>query len=364
VALTGIAFAVILIMMQIGFRSALIESAVRYHERFRYDVALFSHDSQFIVRPQSFSDRRLYQALAVDGVRSVSPVYIYQSVWKNPDTHGSHSIFTVGVDPEEDVLDAPGVAEGRSAIRRRDVVLFDAESRPEHGPIAARFAAGEPVVAEVNDRRIEIGGLFRMGTSFGIDAGILTSSSNFLRLFPSRSRHQIDLGLIQIDDGVEPSVVRDRVRALVPDDVLVMTRADFVARETAYWNSATPIGYVFAFGAIMGFVVGAIIVYQILFADVSEHLREYATLRALGYSNRHISGLVVQQALILALLGFVPGVLVSWQLYQVTQTATRIPMTLSPERMVTVLALTIAMCVLSGVFALRRVRTLDPAEVF
>ena len=87
-----------------------------------------------------------------------------------------------------------------------------------------------------------------------------------------------------------------------------MTKADFIARETAYWNGATPIGYVFAFGAIMGLVVGAIIVYQILFADVSDHLNEYATLRAMGYRNRFVSGIVLQEAAILAVLGYVPGV--------------------------------------------------------
>lgn len=364
VALAGIAFAVILILMQIGFREALIESAVRYHKRFRFDVAIFNRESQFIVRPQPFSDRRLYQALAVDGVASVSPVYIYPATWKNPETHDSHSIFTVGVDPADDVLDAPGVAENQDQLRRQDVVLFDSGSRPEHGPITERFAATGPIVTEVNDRRITVGGLFRMGTSFGIDASILTSGSNFLRLFPNRSRHQIDLGLVRVADGVDPVVVRDRLRALLPEDVLVLTKADFIARETKYWNTATPVGYVFFFGAIMGFVVGAIIVYQILFADVTEHLAEYATLRAIGYSNRYISGVVVQQALILALFGYLPGMLVSAQLYRLTERATKLPMLLSVELATTVLGLTVAMCALSGLFALRRVRRLDPAEVF
>ena len=364
VALAGIAFAVILILMQIGFRTALLESAVRYHERLRFDVAIFSRDSQFIVRPTSFSDRRLYQALAVDGVVAVSPLYIYQAVWKNPETLETHSIFTVGIDPADDVLDAPGVAENRDRIRYQDVVLFDAASRPEHGPIAERFAATGPVVTEVNDRRVTVGGIFRMGTSFGIDASILTSGSNFLRLFPNRPRHQIDLGLVRVADGVDPVAVRDRLRALLPEDVLVLTKADFIARETAYWNTATPVGYIFFFGAVMGFVVGAIIVYQILFADVTEHLAEYATLRAIGYSNRYISGVVVQQALILAVFGYLPGMLVSAELYRLTERATKLPLYLSPELATTVLGLTVAMCALSGLFALRRVRRLDPAEVF
>ncbi len=143
-----------------------------------------------------------------------------------------------------------------------------------------------------------------------------------------------------------------------------MTKADFVARERNYWNTATPIGYIFAFGAIMGFVVGAIIVYQILFADVSEHLNEYATLRALGYPNRFVSGIVIQQAIILGVLGYIPGVLaVSW-LYGKAAAATSLPLYVTTDRAVTVFIMTLMMCAISAVLALGKVRRLDPADVF
>ncbi|TFG94405.1 MAG: FtsX-like permease family protein, partial [Myxococcales bacterium] len=181
---------------------------------------------------------------------------------------------------------------------------------------------------------------------------------------PARPRDRIDLGLVQLDGSVPPDRVRDRLRLLLPQDVLVMTKSEFIARERAYWNAATPIGYVFAFGAVMGFVVGAIIVYQILFADVSDHLHEYATLRAIGYSNRFVAGIVVQQAVILAVLGYLPGVAVTLWLYERAGAATRLPLTLTTERGLTVFALTLVMCALSGLLALRKVRALDPADVF
>jgi len=364
VALLGIAFAVILILMQLGFRASLFESAVRYHERLVYDVALFSVDSQFIVRPASFSSRRLYQARAVEGVRSVSPAYIFPSVWKNPYTSDRRSIFTLGIDPNDEVLATPGVAENLHLLRQPDVVLFDSASRPEHGPIAQHFLAGEEVHTEVNDRSVEVVGLFEMGTSFGLDASILTSDTNFLRLFPERERTQIDLGLIRLGPGVDAADARDRIAALLPDDVLVMTKQDFVERERAYWNSATPIGYIFAFGAIMGLVVGAIIVYQILYADVADHLPEYATLKAMGYSNLFLSWVVIQQAMILAVLGFVPGVLASRWLYRKAGEATNLPLYLTEERGITVLLLTLGMCAFAGLIALRKVRSADPADVF
>ena len=364
VAVAGIAFAVLLIMMQLGFRSALFESTLRFHERFRYDIALFSPDSVFIVRPAPFSIRRLYQALGLPEVAEIDPVYIFPAVWKSPWTAERRSINAVGVDPGSDLLDTPGFSEGRHLLKQQDTLLFDEAARPEFGPIGERFRAYGPFQTEVNDRRVTVAGLVEIGPSFGIDGTVITSVDNWLRLFPERPRNDIELGLIRLRPGTDPVAARDRLRAALPGDVLVLTKADFVARERAYWSGATPIGYIFAFGAIMGLVVGAIIVYQILFADVSEHIREYGTLRAIGYRNRFVSGIVMQQAAILAVLGYLPGALLAHFLYGAAAGATRLPLHLTLERGVTVFLLTLGMCLLSGFLALRRVRKLDPAEVF
>jgi putative ABC transport system permease protein len=364
VAVAGISFAVMLILMQLGFRSALFESTLRFHERFRYDIALFSTESVFIVRPAPFTIRRLYEALGSPDVESVSPVYIFPATWKNPWDNARRSLNAVGIDPTRDVLDTPGFAANLHKLAAQDVVLFDRASRPEFGPVGKEWREDAPIVTEINDRSVSVVGLVEIGPSFGIDGTVITSVDNWLRLFPDRSRNQIQLGLVTLKPGVDPGAARDRLRSFLPADVLVMTKTDFAAREKAYWNGATPIGYVFAFGAIMGLVVGAIIVYQILFADVSEHLREYATLRAIGYRNRFVSGIVMQQALILAVLGFLPGVAAAWWLHGSAAAATRLPLYLTVGRTLAVFGCTVGMCALAGFLALRKVRRLDPAEVF
>ena len=364
VALLGISFAVLLIMMQLGFRSALFESAVRFHERLNYDIALFSPDSVFIVRPQDFSIRRLYQSLGDSSVDSVSPVYIFPAVWRNPWSNGRRGISAFGFNPEDDLLNVEGFSEKRHLLTQQDVVLFDAKARPEFGPVAEKVISGEKVFTEINNRKIEVVDLYSMGTSFGIDGSIMTSTDNWLRLFPSRSRNDIQLGLIHLKEGSDVGKVRDRLRNYLPKDVLVLSKADFVERERTYWNTATPIGYIFAFGAIMGFIVGAIIVYQILFADVSEHLNEYATLRALGYPNKFISGIVIQQAVILGVLGYIPGLIaVNW-LYGKAAAATSLPLYVTSERAIVVFIMVLTMCGISALLALRKVRRLDPADVF
>jgi putative ABC transport system permease protein len=152
VAVAGISFAVLLIMMQLGFRAALFESTLRFHERFSYDIALFSPDSVFIVRPIPFSIRRLYQALGVDEVREVSPVYIAPAIWKSPWGPDRRAINAVGLDPTLDLLDTPGFAAGRTLLTRQDVVLFDEAARREFGPVGAEFREKGPISTEVNDR--------------------------------------------------------------------------------------------------------------------------------------------------------------------------------------------------------------------
>jgi len=364
VAVAGIAFAVLLIMMQLGFRAALFESTLRFHERFQYDIALFSPDSVFIVRPAAFSIRRLYQAHGHAAVVDVSPVYIFPAVWKNPWGTDRRAIQSMGIDPTKDQFDTPGFSDGLASLRQQDVVLFDAASRPEFGDVRARFEADGPITTEINNRTVKVAGLIEIGPSFGMDGTVMTSIDNWLRLFPDRPRDEIQLGLIRLKPGADPVAVRDELRATLPKDVEVLTKQDFIDRERTYWNGATPIGFVFAFGAIMGLVVGMIIVYQILFADVSEHLNEYATLRAIGYRNGFVSGIVMQQAAILAVLGFVPGAAAATYLYKLAAGATRLPMYMTAERGATVFGLMLLVCVASGFLALRKVRKLDPAEVF
>jgi putative ABC transport system permease protein len=146
--------------------------------------------------------------------------------------------------------------------------------------------------------------------------------------------------------------------------VLVLTRAEFMDLEREYWNKTTPIGYIFAFGAVMGLIVGLIIVYQILFADVQDHLKEYATLKAMGYTHGYLRNVVLQEAIILAVLGFLPGMGIAHLVFTKGADATRLPLEMSLDSALSVFALTVAMCAGSGLMALRKLRAVDPAEVF
>jgi putative ABC transport system permease protein len=151
---------------------------------------------------------------------------------------------------------------------------------------------------------------------------------------------------------------------LFVDDSRVLTMQGFINFERTYWQRSTAIGFIFTLGTIMGFIVGIVIVYQILYTDVSDHLAEYATLKAMGYGNWYLSGVVIQEAFVLSILGFIPGLVISFALYNLTKNATRLPVDMTLERGIQVLLLTMTMCVISGAISLRKVQSADPAEIF
>lgn len=368
VAVLGVMFAVLLMLMQLGFKDSLYASTVLLHSRLNADLVIISTESSFLGTLQPFSRRRLYQARGTPGVASATSVYVdvtYPVGWRNPYTGVTRAIYVLAFDLEgEPPFDLPEVNASLARLNAPDVVLFDALSRKEYGPVAEDFARGKPVVTEVSERKTTVVGLFHLGTSFAVDGTLIASEANFFRLFPGRDREESDLGLVRLAPGADPESVARALRQKLPPDVLVLTRQGFIDKEIDYWAGSTPIGFVFTFGSIMGFVVGSVIVYQILFADVSDHLPEFATLKAMGFTDGYLRAVVLSESVILAALGYLPGLLASWQLYRLTARATRLPMFLDPSVALLVFALTVLMCTASGLMALRRLRAADPAEMF
>jgi putative ABC transport system permease protein len=364
VALSGIAFADILMFMQLGFRDALYYSNVRMHSSLKGDIVVINNQSNAVLAMKPFSQRRLYKALDVPAVESVHPIYLDYTTWKNPITGRPRSILTFAFNPEFNVFDLPGVEENINKLKMPDVVLFDRSSRVEYGPIASDFEQGKNVTAEVRRRRIKVAGLFTLGASFGADGNLITSDVNFLRIFNNRQRGLIDIGLIRLKPGSDVNQVAAYLRTYLPTDVNVFTKEEFIDFERNYWATSTAIGFIFTLGTIMGFIVGTVIVYQILYTEVTDHLSEYATLKAIGYTQNYLLTVILQEAFMLAVLGYIPGFACALFLYQVARDATLLPVFMSYYRAIMVLILTILMCFISGVIAMRKLRSADPADIF
>ncbi|HEY9859344.1 MAG TPA: ABC transporter permease DevC [Candidatus Obscuribacterales bacterium] len=364
IALAGIGFAVILMFMQLGFRDALFDSAIRLHQSFQGDIFLISPQSTALIAMRSFSQRRLYQALGFEEVASISPVYLDFALWKNPENRRTRGILVIGIDPADTVFDVPGLQATLPQIQLPEVVLFDEASRPEFGPVAADLNQGKTVTTEVAGRRIKVGGLFKLGASFGADGNLITSDLNFLRIFERRKKGLIDVGIIKLKPGANVEQAVKKLRQSLPQDIKIFSKQEFIEFEKSYWQSSTAIGFIFTLGTAMGFIVGIVIVYQILYTDVSDHLPEYATLKAMGYKNSYLLSVVFQQALILSILGYIPGFALCLGLYDLTRNATSLPLLMTFDRALTVLGLAIIMCTLSGAIAVRKVQAADPADIF
>jgi putative ABC transport system permease protein len=364
VALAGISFAGILMFMQLGFRDGLFDASVTVHRLFDADLVLISPRSASSVRMAGFPRRRLIQTLADPSVEGVTPVHWGLMLWRNPETRRNRAILALGFNPDDPFFLDPGLAEQTGVLKQKGRILFDRLSRPEFGPIADWYNDGKVVETEIAGNRVRVEGLVSLGTSFGADGNLLTSTETFLDLMPQKSPGGIEVGLIRLQPGTDPDLAVERLQQRLPDDVTVLTKQGFIDFEQNYWKSSTSIGFIFTLGAAMGFVVGCVIVYQVLYTDVSDHLPEYATLMAMGYRMSHLLGVVMREGFYLAALGYVPAYLAGQGLYWFVRDATKLPVGMDPARAITVLVMILVMCMLSSLLAMRRLIDADPAEIF
>ena len=364
VALAGISFAGILMFMQLGFRDGLFDASVTVHRLFDADIVLISPRSASSIDMAGFPRRRLVQTLADPDVEGVSPVHWGLMLWRNPQTRLNRGILALGFNPEDPFFTDPSLATKTDVLKQKGRILFDQLSRPEFGPIADWYREGRTVETEIAGNRVRVGGLVSLGTSFGADGNLLTSSETFLDLAPQKPRGAIEVGLIRLRQGADVQQVVERLQARLPDDVRVLSKNGFIEFEKNYWKSGTSIGFIFTLGAVMGFVVGCVIVYQVLYTDVSDHLPEYATLMAMGYRISHLLGVVMREGFYLAVLGYVPAYLAGQGLYWFVRDATKLPVGMDLSRALTVGGMILVMCMLSAFLAMRRLVDADPAEIF
>lgn len=372
VAVAGIAFIVLLMFIQLGFQDALYSSATAVHQSLKGDLFLVSSQYKSLTSNESFSRTRLYQALGFDGVESVSPMYLQFAKLKNPVTSEKYSIYVIGIDPDRPVFNIPEVEQNLDKLKIPDVMLFDRDSRSEFGPIAEEFTYGNTdhtiEIFPFNSLigyRVRVGGLFSLGPSFGVDGNLIVSDSTFLRINPNtRPAEMIDVGVITLKPGANADKVLESLQASLPNDVQIFTYEGFIDFEKQYWAIRTPIGFILSLMLTMASVVGVVIVYQILYSNIATQFIAYATLKAIGYPNNYLLTVVFQQALILAIVSYIPGFLFSVGLYDFAMQATKLPIVMTVYNALIVLISAVLMCITSGVFAINKLRSADPADIF
>lgn len=367
VAVAGISFATLLMFMQLGFQGALYKTATDIHNHFLADIVITGPRTENFFDAglyQTFTKRYLAQARQIKGVQSVAPLYIGFGHWKNPTEAINRQILIFGFDPDKPAFDLPEVQQHTEDIKRSDVILFDRMSKTDYGPIVSLFENGHTVTTEINNRRVEVEGLFSLGGSIFSAAGIvITSDLNFSRLVRRPLSH-VSVGLIRLDPNTNFDDVLKALRAQYSGGVRVETLQEYMNREKTYWQQSSPIGSIFTIGAVMGFIVGLVIVYQVLYSEVADNLCHYATLKALGYDQKYFYKLILEQSILLSSLGYFPGFFFSLLLYDAVVRIVRLPAEMDVARAIYVFILTATMCCFAGFIATRKLREADPADIF
>ncbi|MFN9719349.1 MAG: ABC transporter permease DevC [Planctomycetota bacterium] len=363
-AVSGVMVSVVLMWMQLGLMKALFASAVVLHGSLAGELVLIHSQYEHLLHSKFFSSRLLYRLKGSPDVVSVSGIYLSPIEWKNPWNGEMRSMQCYGIETDAPSFDIPGLAEQLPSLRRTDVFLYDRLARPRFGDVVGESGKGIEIEPELNRRKMKLEGLVNLGASFGVDGNLLVSHANFLRLFPDRDGGQIDLGVVRLKPGVSVRSAQKQFQQELGKQVLVLTKEEFAEVELKYWKSATPIGIIFTAGTFVGFFIGFIVVYQILYTDVTNHLPQYATMKAMGFSNAYLRGLILEQSFQLGMLGFVPGTVMAGFLYAALRKVTQLPLFLDPARGIFLAVVTVLMCVMSGLFAIRKLSSADPAEVF
>ncbi len=369
-SILGIGFAVVLMFMQIGFRNALFDSTVQLVRELDADLILFSKGKYALTVTQRFPRARVLQAASDAGVRGAYPLYVdaYGATWKRSGPRVSRYIRVLAFSLTDPIFVDEDIRSQLAKLREPNTALIDRMSkRGLYGiPTNNDDLAGLPV--ELGGHELRIVGTFSLGTDFGTDGNLLMSEVNYAKFFARPGRGdplaEVDLGVIQLDDPSQALAVKERLAAVLPDDTRVLTKQEFIDREIAFWQASTPIGYIFFVGLMMGWIVGFVICYQIISRDISDHLGEYATLKAMGYRQSFFAGVIFWQSVCLSVVSFLPGLIVSLGMYYALSEWTGLLMELTFPRAMLVFCLTLLLCFASGGWAIRGLIQSDPAKLF
>jgi putative ABC transport system permease protein len=369
VASAGVGFAVVLAFLQLGFYGSAEGAATSLLEHLDFDIALTASDYLHLGRPRSFARGRLDQVRAHPAVAAATPLYLGPATWRVQEGPVvRRSLLVAGCDPDEPMLKPEAFAGGDGPavlgrLREPDTVLMDTMTRSYFG------RRGPGVETELDYTRVRVVGEVTVGAGYGADGLVFTSSRTFAHVFGSAAPQRVNLGLVRLhpDQRDNPAAVKAALaRDLYPphDAVRVLTRSELLEQERDYWVRRNAVGVIFLLGVVVACVVGVLFVYQVIAADVASQVKEYATLKAMGYPQRYLSGVVLRQALAVAVLGYVPGLAAALGLYALARAGAQVPVAMSLGRAAGVFVLAVAMCGLSGLLALHKVRAADPADLF
>ena len=362
-ALSGVAFANVLVLVQLGIMNSMATATLKPYELFEADIMISAADANALAEGSNVARQWMLQAFADPDVVAGMGLFVGNAPWDRGDTDITFTTF--GIDLGQPGFVAPAIAGDLALLQVQDVAIIDRLARGLPRDEAAAIRPQTPLSFETQGRTLTALDTFAGGGGFGGDGYMFVSDQTFLSLFPARSSAAPDHILLRLRPGADADATIARLQTLISADDLRIRSYDAAAQEDLrYQQTQRPTGVIFGFGVLIGVLVGLVIVYQVLSADVADHLREYATFKAMGYGPRFFLGIVVEEALVLGLLGFLPGLAVGTAILTLMGAITTLPLSMTPAMALMVFIGTVVFSVLSGVIATRRLSAADPADLF
>jgi len=358
----GIGFAMLLMLMQLGFERAFFNASLEIIHRLDGDIFLQSASKYRFATRDPFPRRELDAARAVPGVASAWPFYAdwFDVFWQNPFDGKAFLVRVFAFDPDHPVLQLPEVEGKLAELGEPDAVLVDRHAR--------RFLGMDKGAAqsELNGRKVRIVGSFSLGPDFESDGTVVMGDRTVAQLLPGPSGAPpgIEVGVIRLRPGSDSATVTRALRIALSPEVAIFTKEQLLELERKFQADVSSAGPIFAMGTLVGFVVGMLIAYQIIYTDLTEQLPQFATLKAIGYRTGYLIRVVLEQGAFTALTGWIPAWLLSILLYRVVGEVALLDLRMTAELTLISLGLTLGMCLISAILAVRRVIAADPAEVF
>lgn len=374
VAQAGIMFAVSLVTIQTGIFQGVIRSTALLIDHSRADIWVGSEDTATMEMTLQIPYERLSQAKKVSGVEVAEAIILNGSMWRDSLSQINH-IRVVGFDPDGQLLVPGNVTKGNVYnLRQFYTIMVDEAS------LRVLNVRNIGDVVEVGAFRARVAGMTQDTQPIVTSPFLFTSLKTALAYVTSRpadkppklsapdprpltSKDQITFVLVRASPGQDLQKLKLKLEDALPH-TRAYTREEMANNTRAYWQKRTGIGFVLGLGAAVGIIVGMVVVGQILYSSVSDHLKEFGTLKAMGASDWVIYDVIVEQALWMAILGYLPGMALCFGVKTWALSAQGLVILITPTTAAVVFCITVAMCVSSAIFAIQKVNRVDPAIVF
>lgn len=355
VTLTGIAFSVVLMVVQWGLFRGFSSSTTNVIDHSNADIWVTARNTAYLEQALPFNERKYYQVLATPGVAQATKYIVHWAIWKEPNGH-SESVAIVGCDPDVP-LGRPWnlVAGDAPQLKEPNAVIVDRIYVTKLG------AAAMGSRSEINGYRARVVGFTQGIHAFTTSPYVFTTFKNALD-YTGFNDDQANFVLVKAAPGVDVKKLKADLQARLPDNDVYET-AEFSAMTRHYWMFTTGAGVAVLMAAVLGLIVGVAVVAQTIYATTMDHIREYGTLKAMGAPNRYVLGVIMTQAALAALMGYAIGMTVSLFVVRGGESGGAYIL-LNWQTAVGLLFLTLAMCVTAAIVSVNKILSLDPAMVF